>query len=40
MIEWTRSSGRARFSELARGQVCTSCHVQARKTDYVFTKRR
>jgi hypothetical protein len=40
MIEWTRSSGRARFSELARGQVCTSCHFQARKTDYVFTKRR
>lgn len=40
MIEWTRSSGNARFSELARGQVCTSCHVQARKTDYVFTKRR
>ena len=40
MIEWTRSSGSARFSELARGQVCTSCHFQARKTDYVFTKRR
>ena len=39
-IEWTRSSGSARFSELARGQVCTSCHFQARKTDYVFTKRR
>ncbi len=40
MIEWTRASGSARFSELARGQVCTSCHFQARKTDYVFTKRR
>ena len=40
MIEWTRPSGRARFSQLARGQVCTSCHSQARKTDYVFTKRR
>ena len=38
MIEWTRSSGSTRFSELARGQVCTSCHFQARKTDYVFTK--
>lgn len=40
MIEWTRSSRTARFSEVARGQVCTSCHVQARRTDYVFTKRR
>ena len=40
MIEWTRPSRSARFTELARGQVCTSCHFQARKTDYVFTKRR
>ena len=40
MIEWTRSSGRTRFGELARGQVCTSCHFRARATDYVFTKRR
>jgi hypothetical protein len=40
MIEWTRPSGNARFTELARGSVCTSCHFQARKTDYVFTKRR
>lgn len=39
MIEWTRSSARARFSELARGQVCYSCHVGARRTDYVWTKR-
>jgi hypothetical protein len=40
MIEWTRPSGNARFTELARGQICTSCHFRARKTDYVFTKRR
>jgi hypothetical protein len=40
MIEWTRPSRNARFTELARGSVCTSCHFQARKTDYVFTKRR
>jgi hypothetical protein len=40
MIEWTRPTRTARFSELARGQVCTSCHFQARRTDYVFTKRR
>lgn len=38
MIEWTRRSRTARFSEVARGQICTSCHVQARKTDYVFTR--
>jgi hypothetical protein len=40
MIEWTRPTRTARFSELARGQVCTSCHFQARRTDYVFAKRR
>lgn len=40
MIEWTRSSANARFSEIARGQVCYSCHVGAKRTDYVFTKRR
>jgi Cytochrome P460 len=40
MIEWSRSSPGARFTELARGQVCYSCHVGARRTDYVFTKRR
>jgi hypothetical protein len=40
MIEWTRPTRTARFSELARGSVCTSCHFQARRTDYVFTKRR
>jgi hypothetical protein len=40
MIEWVRSSANARFAEIARGQVCYSCHIGARKTDYVFTKRR
>jgi hypothetical protein len=40
MIEWTRSSATARFTEIARGQVCYSCHVGARKRDYVFTRRR
>jgi hypothetical protein len=40
MIEWTRSSEKGRFRELARGQVCYSCHVGAKTTDYVFTKRR
>jgi Cytochrome P460 len=39
MIEWTRDSASARFSEVARGQVCYSCHVGARSRDYVWTKR-
>jgi Cytochrome P460 len=39
MIEWTRGSARARFTQLASGSVCYSCHVGAKKTDYVFTKR-
>lgn len=39
MIEWSRRSGGSRFAEVARGQVCYSCHVGAKKTDYVFTKR-
>jgi hypothetical protein len=38
MIEWTRSSARDRFAEVARGQVCYGCHVGAKKTDYVFTR--
>jgi cytochrome P460 len=38
-VEYERSSGRARYTVLARGQLCTSCHVQARANDYVFTKR-
>ena len=39
MREWTRSSPSGRFSEIASGQVCYSCHVGAKKNDYVFTKR-
>jgi hypothetical protein len=39
MIEWTRESGSAKFSEVARGQICYSCHVGARSRDYVWTKR-
>ena len=39
MIEWSRPTATSRFTELARGSVCTSCHMQARATDYVFTKR-
>jgi Cytochrome P460 len=38
MIEWTRSSASARFTEVARGQVCYSCHVGARSRDYVWTR--
>lgn len=38
-IEWTRNSGSAKFSEVARGQICYSCHVGARSRDYVWTKR-
>ena len=39
MIEWTRASPRARFSKLAEGQICTSCHMTARRKDYVFVLR-
>jgi hypothetical protein len=40
MTEWSRPSTRARFTVLARGALCFSCHVQVKKTDYVFTQRR
>lgn len=33
-----RLSG-SRYSVLAQGQQCQSCHAQARANDYVFTKR-
>jgi Cytochrome P460 len=29
----------SRYSVLAKGALCQSCHVQARSNDYVFTKR-
>jgi hypothetical protein len=38
-VEYERSSPRVRYTVLARGQLCQSCHVQARASDYVFTKR-
>src|SRR5262245_26091170 len=38
-VEYERSSAGARYTVLARGQLCMSCHVMARANDYVFTKR-
>jgi len=29
----------SRYTVLAQGQLCVSCHVQAKSNDYVFTKR-
>ncbi len=29
----------SRYSVLAQGQLCVSCHMQAKSNDYVFTKR-
>ena len=37
-VEWVRDGPEAEFSELASGSVCYSCDVQARATDYVFTR--
>ena len=36
-IEYTRVNKKDSFSELARGAVCTSCHVGAEGADYVWT---
>jgi hypothetical protein len=36
-VEYERSG--ARYGVLARGQLCSSCHMQARTNDWVFTKR-
>ena len=38
-VEYERSSPSARFTVLAQGQLCQSCHQQAKANDYVFTKR-
>ena len=38
-VEWTRAGARERFREIARDSVCWSCHVGAKKTDWVFTTR-
>ncbi len=39
MIEYGRPGPRGRFAAFASGAICTSCHVQARRRDYVFTRR-
>ena len=39
MIEYVRSSPRARFVVLAQGRICYACHSGARANDFVFTKR-
>jgi hypothetical protein len=36
-VEYTLSG--SRYTILAQGSLCVSCHVQARSSDYVFTKR-
>ena len=36
-VEYSRSGGR--YEVLARGQLCVDCHMQAKPTDWVFTKR-
>ena len=38
-VEYTRDDPKSRYTVLARGQLCQSCHVQAKANDYVFTKR-
>jgi Cytochrome P460 len=36
-VEYERSG--SRYTVLAQGELCQSCHAQARANDYVFTKR-
>ena len=36
-VEYTLAGGR--YEVLARGSLCTACHMQARANDWVFTKR-
>lgn len=38
MIEYGRSSPKGRFAAFGSGSLCTNCHVQARRRDYVFTR--
>jgi Cytochrome P460 len=38
-VEYERSSGKARYTVLAQGQLCVDCHQMARRQDYVFTQR-
>jgi len=38
-VEYQRPSATARYTLLAQGKLCVSCHVMAKSTDYVFTQR-
>jgi hypothetical protein len=38
-VEYERSSAKGRYSLLAQGSLCQSCHVMAKSNDFVFTKR-
>ena len=38
-VEWTRDSKAEPFGELARDDVCWTCHMDAADRDYVFTNR-
>jgi len=38
-IEYERSSASARYSLLAQGSLCQSCHMMAKSNDLVFTKK-
>lgn len=38
-VEYERSGPRERYTVLAQGQLCASCHMMAKSNDYVFTKR-
>jgi len=38
-VEYTRDNPKSRYTVLAKGQLCQSCHAQAKANDYVFTKR-
>jgi hypothetical protein len=38
-VEYERPGPAARYTVLGRGSLCTSCHVQVRSNDWVFTKR-
>jgi hypothetical protein len=38
-VEYSRPSRTARYTVLAQGQLCLSCHMRAKSRDYVFTKR-
>lgn len=37
-VEWARDAADARFTKLAEGAVCESCHSGVADQDYVFTR--